>query len=60
MIKSPNGFGIQSPHLAIADKGMDQMRSLERAERLAASGGWLELDFVREPERPNIVTRRLD
>ena len=28
MLKSPNGFPVQSPYLAVANRAMDQMRSL--------------------------------
>ena len=28
MVKSPNGFPVQSPYLAVANKAMEQMRSL--------------------------------
>ena len=28
MLKSPNGFPVQSPYLAVANKAMEQMRSL--------------------------------
>ena len=28
MVKSPNGFPIQSPYLAVANKAMEQMRAM--------------------------------
>jgi P27 family predicted phage terminase small subunit len=28
MVKSPNGFPMQSPYLAVANKAMEQMRGL--------------------------------
>ena len=28
MVKSPNGFPMQSPYLAVANKSMEQMRGL--------------------------------
>jgi P27 family predicted phage terminase small subunit len=28
MLKSPNGFPVQSPYLAVANRAMEQMRSL--------------------------------
>ena len=61
MLKSPNGFPIQSPYLAVANRAMEQMRSLlsefgmSPASRTKVSGVPLEDE---EDEFEQLMRRR--